>query len=237
MNTGRLLILSCSQRKRPETGLMPAMERYDGPAYRVLRKHAREAESPPMWVLSAEYGLIPSKQPIPVYDRLMTPTRAKQLRNQVASVLDTLAPLGYSDVLICAGQTYAAALENVEEHLGCKVASTSGSLGRQLATLRDWLYGEPPALPEEQKGRPVVFRGERLSLTVAEVFRTAREQAGEDPEGAKQYAGWVVPVGELRVAPKWLLSKLSGVPVSAFRTADARRVLTALGLEVVRPWN
>ena len=38
----RMLILSCSSRKKPTNRQMPAIERYDGPAFRVLRKFLRE---------------------------------------------------------------------------------------------------------------------------------------------------------------------------------------------------
>ena len=34
----KLLLISCSQRKREDEGLLPAIDRYDGPAYRCLRK-------------------------------------------------------------------------------------------------------------------------------------------------------------------------------------------------------
>lgn len=37
----RLLILSCSRRKRSDRGLLPALERYDGPTYRVMNKFLR----------------------------------------------------------------------------------------------------------------------------------------------------------------------------------------------------
>jgi hypothetical protein len=37
-----MLILACSRRKRPDEGLLPAIERYDGPAFRVLRHFLRE---------------------------------------------------------------------------------------------------------------------------------------------------------------------------------------------------
>jgi hypothetical protein len=37
-----MLILACSRRKRPDEGLLPAIERYDGPAFRVLRRFLRE---------------------------------------------------------------------------------------------------------------------------------------------------------------------------------------------------
>jgi hypothetical protein len=36
--TGRMLILACSQRKLLDEGLLPAVERYDDPAFRVLRR-------------------------------------------------------------------------------------------------------------------------------------------------------------------------------------------------------
>ena len=38
----RMLILACSRRKRPDEGLLPAIERYDGPALRVVRRFLRE---------------------------------------------------------------------------------------------------------------------------------------------------------------------------------------------------
>lgn len=233
MNTDRLLILSCSERKRHEPELLPAVERYNGPAYQVLRKYAREGDAPPTWVLSAEYGLIPSEEPIPAYDRRMTFDRARQLQPQVATALDCLALQGYNDVLVCAGRTYTAAFSGIEERFG-SVTFTSGPLGGQLATLRDWLYGAPPAPPACEPGRDVVFKGQTLEHTATEVVRLAKRCAAVDPAGASRYAGWYVAAGDLRVAPKWLLGELTGVPVSDFRTADARRVLTALGVEVLR---
>jgi len=63
----RLLILACSQRKRPGASSLPAIERYDGPAFRVLRRYCRLNQDNGLfvYVLSAEFGLIPVKQPIP----------------------------------------------------------------------------------------------------------------------------------------------------------------------------
>ena len=37
-----MLILACSRRKRPDEGLLPAIERYDGPTFCVLRRFLRE---------------------------------------------------------------------------------------------------------------------------------------------------------------------------------------------------
>jgi hypothetical protein len=77
--TDRLLILACSQRKRPDAELLPALERYDGPAFRVLRRflRSRAPDPPEVLILSAEHGLIPRDLPIAAYDRKMTPARAR----------------------------------------------------------------------------------------------------------------------------------------------------------------
>jgi hypothetical protein len=45
--SGRLLlIVSCSQRKRPDPGLLPALDRYDGGHFRILREAQREGYWP-----------------------------------------------------------------------------------------------------------------------------------------------------------------------------------------------
>ena len=84
MALDRLLILGCSQKKRPDSGLLPALTRYDGPMFRVLRKFLREcpgeAQGLEIYILSAEFGLIPASQPIPNYDRRMTLQQANILR-------------------------------------------------------------------------------------------------------------------------------------------------------------
>ena len=58
----RLLILSCSKAKRADCGLLPAIDRYDGPFFRVLRRYLRQqpADPPVVHILSAEFGLIPA---------------------------------------------------------------------------------------------------------------------------------------------------------------------------------
>jgi exonuclease SbcC len=41
-NERRLLILSCSRKKKTTSQLLPALERYDGPSFRVARKFIDE---------------------------------------------------------------------------------------------------------------------------------------------------------------------------------------------------
>src|ERR1700693_6189826 len=81
----RLLIVACSKRKKPTNKQMPAIERYDGPAFRVLRKFLREQQGPVprVLILSGKYGLIDAVTPIRDYDFRMTPATADALRPAV----------------------------------------------------------------------------------------------------------------------------------------------------------
>lgn len=147
----RLLILSCSQRKRADTGLLPAIERYDGPPYRVLRRYLRQRpDAPPRtYILSAEFGLIPSDYPIPEYDRIMTRARAEELQPAVAETLRRIfdgcetAPLSPNSVLLCLGKDYRKALTGAPDELANLLPArfVEGGQGKKLTQLRDWLYG------------------------------------------------------------------------------------------------
>jgi hypothetical protein len=77
----KLLVLGCSQTKRDAPGLLPAIDRYDGSSYRVLRKFLRNREWPrnlSIAVLSARYGLVGGFTSIEDYDERMTPRKASE---------------------------------------------------------------------------------------------------------------------------------------------------------------
>jgi hypothetical protein len=137
----RLLLISCSERKRLEVGALPAIERYDGPAFQVLRRYLRTDGDRELgvYVLSAKYGLISSNTPIRTYDRKMTTARAQELRPTVGARLKTILRVRrYQEMFICAGQVYLDALGD----LNClKVPVQLGALGqgKKIASLRRWL--------------------------------------------------------------------------------------------------
>src|SRR6266508_7023102 len=109
----RLLILSCSQRKALAKGRLPAIDRYDGPAFRVLRKYLRESPSgaPTVLILSAKYGLIESDRRIPPYDRRLSRTSAERLRPQVLKTMRrVLRSRAWRAVGVCAGKEYRSTL-------------------------------------------------------------------------------------------------------------------------------
>lgn len=247
----RCLVLSCSQAKRADAVLLPAIERYDGPAFRVVRKFLREAppdlQNVDIFVLSAQYGLIAADEPIADYDQRMTVARARELRDGVFSTFqERIAQAGYGEVFLSLGRNYLAALNGCEALLPSEslVVSRSSS-GKKLAELRAWLYGQQHSEQSErasvplarlqrwEKGRSVI-RGVLIEMTPDEVLVAARQALAEGRGNPTNYRSWYVQVDDQRVGPKWLVSQLAGLPVSAFVADEARRVLRQLGIQVHR---
>lgn len=237
----RLLILSCSQRKRQDEELLPAVERYDGPTFHVLRRFLREKTSaaPDILVLSAEFGLISGAMTIPDYDQRMTRPRAQEIKPLVvASLKHTLSMQTYGEALVLVGADYLEALGDCRNLFSRRthVRFGKGPMGKKLSILRDWLYGGyPPRTPSVRESRPqgrAQLRGIEVTLTAEQVLDLARRALSEDMNGSSSYRSWYVPVDDRRIAPKWLVSRLTGLPVGAFQAREARNFLLRLGVEV-----
>jgi len=239
----RLLLLSCSRQKRQEADILPAIERYDGPAFRVVRRfqHQNSQAELDVHILSARAGLIPSSHPTPLYDQRITSQRAAALAPAAATVLRSLLHAhSYEAVCICMGKDYARVLDGYREHIPPEVTVTAinGSSGKMLAGLHDWLYGAPPALPTPpappQEPVTVCLRGVALTLTAAHVIERAGQALREGYGNPSNFQAWYVNVDGQQVAPKWLVGVITGIPVGGFTTGEARRVLNQLGIEVQR---
>lgn len=240
----RLLILSCSRRKKPGVKQIPALERYNGPAFQVLRKFKRESlqstSSPNVHILSARYGLIHANQPIPDYDREMTEERAAKLQPKVIAKLKAIiAGRSYDEIFIHAGRTYLQALNGFREAIQfeTKVTIASGPPGQRLAEMRNWLYADSSTTVSSQyeieTNGVVYFKGANISFTSEQVLNIAREALAEDKGQPNSYFSWYVLIDGVKVAPKWLVSQLTGQSASTFNTGQARRVLAQLGIEVI----
>jgi hypothetical protein len=239
----RALFLACSRRKTSETGSIPAIDRYDGPCFRVLRRYLRFVPDTQlkMWVLSSEHGLIEHDTDVSPYDRLMTLDRADELRLDVLTTfLKARQMYPFSEAFVSLGSAYTAAMSDCWSSLPDDVLLhfATGSIGGRASRLRAWLLREG-SLADNSKAQPVVHQramicGITVSASVAEVMAAGRAGLAEDPIGASRFETACVQIGEDQVAVKWLVSKVTGVPVSRFRTADACRLLGALGVLVTR---
>lgn len=236
----RLLIQSCSRAKIQSSGLTPAIDRYDGPAFRLLRRFRRLQSEEANWVdihiLSAEFGLISAEQPIEAYDRAMTLSRATELRPQVAAQLNALAiAKTYTNVFVNLGATYTASLPDYPAQR-IPITFAIGSAGRRLSLLRQWLYRERDArrsIVQEPDGLGNArLQGVDVHLSPAQILELAREALRRDAGPRRRFQTWFVEVDGEPVAPKWLVSQITDLPVSAFHTQDALRLLSRLGVEI-----
>ena len=243
----KLIILACSRRKSKERHPMPAIERYDGPMFMRLRRYlAHSNDKARVLVLSAEYGLIEGERLIPYYDCRMTSQRAQTLRPQVTAALRRVmtGSAGEAkirrDVFLNLGRMYMEAVRDAYDLMAREhnVTCAKGSPGRRLTQMHTWLYGAPPpplressAHSHSRKGK-VRLRGVQIDLSADQVMKVAREALLSEQAGASGELTWYVVVNERRVGPKWIVSQVTGLPVSSFHTDEARRVLRQLGIDV-----
>lgn len=143
MTNRHLVVLGCSATKLDSDGLLPAIARYDGPAYRVLNAYLREVQWPnalSIGVLSAEHGLIGGLTHIENYDRRMDSRRAFDLRTQCTDVLTTWAR-DHSKLTLFLGKDYLPALNLDVLPARRTVEVVPGAIGMKLSRLRSLLHG------------------------------------------------------------------------------------------------
>lgn len=237
------LLLACSQRKRVPPDPLPALERYDGPQFRLVRNYLRAHPTAQsrldIVVLSARFGLLAPSERIPAYDQRMTRERALQLRPVVIDALRRyVRRTSYRRCCLALGRDYALAIEGLEAIMpeDCAITRLRGSPGERLARLFDWLYGDQ-ARPENPRTSPsgrARLRGVDICLEPEAALACGLRALCVQQTPLPEPKAWYVELDGRRVGPKWLVSQLAGLPVSAFSTTDALRVLAALGVEVRR---
>lgn len=243
----RLLILKCSSRKRADQQLLPAIERYDGPMWQVLRRYLQEfpgaSSDLVVYGLSAEFGLFPATETIPWYERTIDLHRAQELHPQVMERLHMLVSSGYEKMCLGVSQRYLHALQGWEIMIpgSIQVTVTDGTAGVKLGQLRAWLHGTTWASAASHQGRiiaPLNPRGKAriggvtLDVTHEEALHRARVALASNGARAAQYRTWYVIIDDHPVSAKWLVSMLSGLPTNAFEASRARDVLLALGFDI-----
>jgi hypothetical protein len=206
---------------------------------RFIKQQPLESKGISVYILSAEFGLIRHDQLIPYYDHRMTRTRAQTLQpGVIAELRRILSTNYYRELFISVGRDYLSALDGYDTLIPAHliVKQSTGGLGKKLSELHDWLYGKPPevcnTLPMVAPQGKARLKGVEVALTPQQVLDVARQALIEGKGKPTAYQSWYVPIDDKRLAPKWLVSQLTGLPVSSFHSGEARRVLQQLGLQV-----
>jgi hypothetical protein len=240
-----LVILGCGERKKLTSRPLQAIDRYDGPVFRVFRKHAREDPTSvvDVRILSARFGLIRGNFPIPRYDLAISPANRRLLRRRVEKQLKSaLASVRPDRLFVSVGQDYWPLLETTLTHeiVPAQLSVATGGIGGRASQLAHWLRTVNDREPVIITGRgcgEATLLGTTVQLSAVDVLRIAAKELPAARVAAKRFETWYVPVGNDRVAPKWLVSLIFDKPVSRFRTADARRVLSLLGVDCIYASN
>lgn len=153
----RLLILSCSKEKNPGPELMPAILRYQSPAFNVVRKYINSsfANSAPasnscaslaIWILSGKHGLIEAGELIGNYDLKLTPENFETNRSLLIKQARKLSAISFNrgeptTVFCHLPKLYGQILSNYLADLSrcCVVEYAVGPPGKKLQQLKAWL--------------------------------------------------------------------------------------------------
>ncbi|MFQ5910917.1 MAG: DUF6884 domain-containing protein [Thermoplasmata archaeon] len=133
-----LVITSCSKRKR-RLEKARAIELYDGPSFRVLRRRLRGNVD--VLIVSAEYGLVSSNSVIEPYDKRMDSETARRLAPSVRDRLSSsLHSARYGGILVDLPNYYREAFRLSEPLLApYPVSWVTGTIGKRLHDLKAWL--------------------------------------------------------------------------------------------------
>lgn len=133
------------KQKHPNSDLMPAIVRYDGVNFRVLRKARREGYYPDnldLLIISAKYGLIEEDTLIKNYDLIMTRKRAIDLRDKVTdSLINRLEQKNYAEIFINLGKDYLLTFDQrrFSKTQNDKFKFASGGIGKKMYEMKKWL--------------------------------------------------------------------------------------------------
>ena len=122
----------------------PAIEVYDGPIYRSLRKRFNYVSTLPVdiCIVSAKYGLIEAKYEIKPYEYEMTIKRALKLRGVVSAALDRiLQRKKYREIFVNLGARYRVTLGAIESVISedTRLTFAEGGIGQRTSQTIRWL--------------------------------------------------------------------------------------------------
>lgn len=187
----KLLVIGCSRTKRDSHGLLPAIDRYDGSSYRVLRSFLREYEWPSslsVAVLSARYGLVGGFTEIEDYDERMTASRAEEWAPVCADTLDKWSAR-HKSVHFSLGKDYLPAVMPAIERQLCREAEIfEGPIGIKLSKIKTFLERtqtsriKRPEMPEPGSGTFLYFLPDWDDLLDPEFDFEAGTFSGGSPE-------------------------------------------------------
>lgn len=227
-----LLVLGCSQKKRPHQGR--AIDVYDGPLFRTVRHRLSEIDKPlDILILSARYGIIRQTDIIEPYDDKLPVSDISGFGNKVAIELTKLLPTTLNSVLILAPRQYIALLPlDVIRKRSTHFETFSGRMGMCQARLLGWFGIKHHAQPRTPTSLGPLS-AHSAPIEASQIQQESQRLAAKDIT-ANRVTQWYALVGDQHVPVKRLVAALTGTPVSSFETCHALALLHRNGVETCR---
>lgn len=245
MSANRCLVISCSKAKSKSHYLIPAIERYDGPLFRVLKKYlaASKDNKLSIFILSAKYGLISANDKIPFYDCFISSEQVNKLRPKVLDLFEQAClKTFFEEIFFVTSRKYQILVEGIDKRIDkrTKLTYSTGGNGLKAVQLKKWLYMGNNFAAKNSKSiktknsnirGEAILCGKRFRFTSQEVITIANKALDSKVGNPWNFRNWYVEIGEIKVSPKWLVSQLTYIPPSSFTSCQARRVLKQFGIE------
>ena len=244
----KCLIINCSKTKIKGENTLPAIKRYDGPLFRVLRKYildeSQDVSELSIYILSAKYGFISANEEIYDYDCFLTSSDANKIRENVLSSFKKACQKNeFKEIFFALSKNYRMLVDgfNDDNCSKARLLFATGGNGHKSSQLKQWLYNDYSTNNKKTKvlkkqlkhfGKTTLC-GQKISLNGKQILEIAEKSLQKKCGNPYNYKDWYVQIGEKKVGPKWLVSQLSNLPVGKFTSGEARRVLAQLGVEVI----
>jgi len=150
----KLLIISCSNRKKKAQGKTKAFNLYDGVVFRMIKKLEREKIFPnnlEILILSAHYGLIEWHKNVALYDRVMTHKRTREIKEKVRKqLMGALKRTKPEEIFCCLGKNYWKSIEEPLGKLQIPIRVAQGRIGEKLSETKQWILRRNGSLEARQ---------------------------------------------------------------------------------------
>lgn len=243
-----LLLLTCSARKRLDSGELPAIERYDGPMFRVLRRFRNQHPNLEFetFILSARFGWMGEQTPTPLYDQQPSDDPNWRLESQLA-LAHLIESKNWGPIFFDIGARYRLAVGSIAQNIpsSTEVRWAQGAPGMRTAQLGFWLENLAPhfarATPDivpynlSCAGHQAMFQGKTFRVEAAQLRALAKRWRDSPISPKARPFHWSVaiqlPHAVQYVPLKWLVSQIVGVPPGQFSTEQAKVFLCQIGME------
>lgn len=139
----KLLLLNCTKAKKQCIRPVPALELYNGRAFRAIRG-MRDGSLWPysvdVKILSSKYGLINQNTQIELYDQELTPERAGEICAEACKALDlSMEGAQYQEVFVNMTPEYYRVLDESQELDKVRLSVAPGNSEERMARMVRWL--------------------------------------------------------------------------------------------------